>query len=131
MILLICNNKKEEYKNMKKMNKKGFTLIELLAVIVILVIIMVIAVPQILEVINSSRKSAWTDNIRLIEKAIELNDSTVNVDPTAGTKVATSGGCTYANITSAAKIDASATSMQLVMLLQQFNVQQLDVHINN
>ena len=44
---------------MKKMNKKGFTLIELLAVIVILAIIMVIAVPQILNVIDKSRDSAW------------------------------------------------------------------------
>ena len=38
-------------------NKKGFTLIELLAVIVILAIIMVIAVPQILNVIENSRKN--------------------------------------------------------------------------
>lgn len=58
---------------MKKMNKKGFTLIELLAVIVILAIIMVIAVPQILDVINSSRKSAWDSNVKLIDEAITLN----------------------------------------------------------
>ena len=58
---------------MKKMNKKGFTLIELLAVIVILAIIMVIAVPQILDVIDSSRKSAWDSNVKLIDEAIELN----------------------------------------------------------
>ena len=55
------------------MNKKGFTLIELLAVIVILAIIMVIAVPQILDVIDSSRKSAWDSNVKLIDEAIELN----------------------------------------------------------
>ena len=54
---------------MKKMNKKGFTLIELLAVIVILAIIMVIAIPQILKVIDSSRTSAWKDNVKMIERA--------------------------------------------------------------
>lgn len=63
---------------MKKMNKKGFTLIELLAVIVILAIIMVIAVPQILNVINSSRDSAWQDNLGMIEKSIELNTTIYN-----------------------------------------------------
>lgn len=58
---------------MKKMNKKGFTLIELLAVIVILAIIMVIAVPQILNVIDESRASAWKSNVKLIEESLELN----------------------------------------------------------
>ena len=57
---------------MKKMNKKGFTLIELLAVIVILAVIMVIAVPQILEVISSTKKSAWESNGKLIDEAIQL-----------------------------------------------------------
>ena len=57
---------------MKKMNKKGFTLIELLAVIVILAIIMVIAVPQILNVIENSRKSAWDSNVKLVKEGIDL-----------------------------------------------------------
>ena len=58
-----------------KLNKKGFTLIELLAVIVILAIIMVIAVPQILEVIENSRKSSWKSNIGLIEEGMELGET--------------------------------------------------------
>ena len=57
---------------MKKMDKKGFTLIELLAVIVILAIIMVIAVPQILNVIENSRESAWKSNVKMIEDGLEL-----------------------------------------------------------
>ena len=57
---------------MKKMDKKGFTLIELLAVIVILAIIMVIAVPQILNVIENSRESAWKSNVKMIADGIEL-----------------------------------------------------------
>lgn len=55
-----------------KNNKKGFTLIELLAVIVILAIIMVIAVPQILNVIENSRKSAWDSNVKLVKEGIDL-----------------------------------------------------------
>ena len=57
---------------MKKMNKKGFTLIELLAVIVILAIIMVIAVPQILNVINDSKKKSWDNSLKLVGEAVEL-----------------------------------------------------------
>ena len=42
----------------KRLNRKGFTLIELLAVIVILAIVMGIAATNVLNSINSSRKSA-------------------------------------------------------------------------
>ena len=100
---------------MKKMNKKGFTLIELLAVIVILAIIMVIAVPQILEVIDSSRRSAWANNIKMISKAIETNDSAVTVSGT-GTKVAEAStsagqGCEKTHIEKVADIDTSSTKI--------------------
>ena len=63
-------------------NKKGFTLIELLAVIVILAIIMVIAVPQILNVINDSRKSAWDNSIKLIANSMQTNSTLF--DPSTG-----------------------------------------------
>lgn len=66
-----------------KNNKKGFTLIELLAVIVILAIIMVIAVPQILNVIQSSRNSAWKSNVKLIEEGIELGEATTTTGLTS------------------------------------------------
>ena len=68
---------------MKKMDRKGFTLIELLAVIVILAIIMVIAVPQILNVIQSSRNSAWKSNVKLIEEGIELGEATTTTGLTS------------------------------------------------
>ncbi len=77
-----------------KNNKKGFTLIELLAVIVILAIIMVIAVPQILDVISSSRTSAWKDNVGMIEKALELNDTMKGTDPSNANLVSISDVCT-------------------------------------
>ena len=41
------------------MNKKGFTLIEILSVVVILAVISVIAYPKIIDVIESSRVSAY------------------------------------------------------------------------
>ena len=66
-----------------KNNKKGFTLIELLAVIVILAIIMVIAVPQILNVVQSSKNSAWKSNVKLIEEGIELGEATTTTGLTS------------------------------------------------
>lgn len=80
-------------------NKKGFTLIELLAVIVILAIIMVIAVPQILNVIQSSRDSAWKSNVKLIEEGIELGEATTTTGLTSS-NFSISTVCTAASDTS-------------------------------
>lgn len=44
---------------MKKLNKKGFTLVELLAVIVVLALIMVLTVPSVLTAMNSARQSTF------------------------------------------------------------------------
>lgn len=99
---------------MKKMNKKGFTLIELLAVIVILAIIMVIAVPQILNVIDKSRESAWESNIKMIEEAIETNEALITTNMTTengAVSVLSEAGCKSANITKMADIDTTATTI--------------------
>lgn len=44
---------------MKKLNKKGFTLVELLAVIVVLAIIMVLTLPTIMNSMSSARQSTF------------------------------------------------------------------------
>ena len=44
---------------MKKLNEKGFTLVELLAVIVVLASIMVLTVPSVLSSMNSARQSSF------------------------------------------------------------------------
>ena len=99
---------------MKKMNKKGFTLIELLAVIVILAIIMVIAVPQILNVIDKSRESAWESNVKMIEDAIETNETLITNNMASGNttvSIFSTEGCTSANIKKMADIDEKATTI--------------------
>ena len=52
-------------------NKKAFTLVELLAVIVILAVILVIAVPQVLDVIDSSKKGSLESSAKLIASTAE------------------------------------------------------------
>lgn len=99
---------------MKKMNKKGFTLIELLAVIVILAIIMVIAVPQILNVIDKSRESAWESNIKMIEDAIETNEALITNNMASGNtteSIFSAEGCKAKNINKMADIDEKATTI--------------------
>ncbi len=44
---------------MRRLNQKGFTLIEVLAVIVIIALLGVIAVPGVLNTINNSKKSSY------------------------------------------------------------------------
>ena len=99
---------------MKKLDRKGFTLIELLAVIVILAIIMVIAVPQILNVIENSRESAWKSNVKMIADAIETNETIFTMpssvsDSNKAVSVYSDGGCTAANIKKMADIADDTT----------------------
>lgn len=44
---------------MKKINNKGFTLIEVLAVVVIIAVIGLIAVPNVLSIINTGKNSSY------------------------------------------------------------------------
>ena len=57
---------------MKRINKKGFTLVELLVVLVILAIIMSIAIPSITSSIERSRQKERDSKIELIKSAAEL-----------------------------------------------------------
>ena len=50
--------RKDRKNNMKKLNKKGFTLVELLAVIVVLALLMVVAGSSIGSALENSKKSA-------------------------------------------------------------------------
>ncbi len=57
---------------MKRINKKGFTLVELLVVLVILAIIMSIAIPSITSSVERSRQKERNSKIELIKSAAEL-----------------------------------------------------------
>lgn len=57
---------------MKKMNTKGFTLVELLAVIVILAIILLIAVPNVMGIIEKAKQDAFCSTAKLAYNSVEL-----------------------------------------------------------
>lgn len=61
---------------MKKLNKKGFTLVELLAVIVVLALLMVVAASSIGTALKNSKKSATkTEAQKIIRQLYQDNKS--------------------------------------------------------
>ena len=69
---------------MKKLNNKGFTLVELLAVIAILIIIMTIAIPNISSAINRTKNKQDKATQKLIETAGDLYMSEIKNSLTNG-----------------------------------------------
>lgn len=78
---------------MKRLNKKGFTLVELLVVLVILVVIMSIAIPSITSSLERSKEKQRDATIKLIVSAGELYmdryKNTFDFELNNGVKVAT------------------------------------------
>ena len=56
---------------MKKLNNKGFTLVELLAVIVILAVVILIAVTAVLPRLEKARKNSFKDEAMILVKAAQ------------------------------------------------------------
>ena len=73
----------------KKLNKKGFTLVELLAVIVILAIIMLIAIPAVLNTLTAAKRKSfgeYVDKVFLTTQKKVLEEEVSSV-PSLGCKV--------------------------------------------
>ena len=70
---------------MKKLNKKGFTLVELLAVIVVLAIIMVLTIPSVLSSLTTARQSAFLTYAKKMLNAAQERYQTESLIGTPGT----------------------------------------------
>lgn len=73
-------------KNEKKLNNKGFSLVELIIVIAIMAVLIGVLAPQYMKYVERGRATADRDNIEAVKNAIEV----YYIDPNASTSF--SGG---------------------------------------
>lgn len=76
---------------MKKLNKKGFTLVELLAVIVVLALLMVVATSTIGNALENSKKSALKTETQKLLKTVYEEKQALIVTGSLGTNLSTTG----------------------------------------
>ena len=67
---------------MKKLNRKGFTLVELLAVIIILAIVVGLSIPAITSIINGSKNNALDTKVKAAVKYLGQQYDVYNIDTT-------------------------------------------------
>ncbi len=79
---------------MKKMNKKGFTLVELLAVIVILAVIILVAMNAVIPQMSKARKGAFLTEIETFVKGAEAYYQAESIKGSAVTGCTSTGGVT-------------------------------------
>lgn len=67
---------------MKKINSKGFTLVELLAVIIVLAIVVGITIPAVLDTLNGSKNKSTGVAVEAAQKYLENQLTIYNTDTT-------------------------------------------------
>lgn len=87
---------------MKKMNNKGFSLVELIVVIAIMAVLVGVLAPQFIKYVESSRRSTDISNAQNIQSAV-LADIANGVITGSGTTNLTSSG-TGTNVSSISEV---------------------------
>ena len=98
---------------MKKMNNKGFSLVELIIVIAIMAILIAVLAPQYIKYVEKSRQSADLDNYQAIINAVQ----TAYADEDMAASLGSTGTITFAKNTGVA-----TTVTSLDSALQQLGV---------
>ncbi len=80
-------------KNEKKMNNKGFSLVELIIVIAIMAVLIAVLAPQYMRYVERGRAASDRDNVQAIVSALQVHavDTEATTPITAGTIQLTRG----------------------------------------
>jgi prepilin-type N-terminal cleavage/methylation domain-containing protein len=113
-----------EKKNMKKMNKKGFTLVEIMIVVAIIGLLAAIGIPSFQKARSTSREKSCLNNLRMIDAAKEQwameSNAVDDASPVAGNLddyirggsaalICPAGGTTFADSYTINAMNVSAT----------------------
>lgn len=114
-------------KNEKKMNNKGFSLVELIIVIAIMAVLVAVLAPQYMRFIERGRAASDRDNVKAVQGALEI----YYVDPTGdalenGDTITLNRGAAATASGATAAINAALESAGLIQSGQTFaNLPQL------
>ena len=117
---------------MKKLNRKGFTLVELLAVIIILAIVVGVTIPAVLSTITSSRKKSGENAAQIAANWIDEQYVLAGVDASgvdAAFKATGACGDAAGNCVGATKTISSADFI-VAAGMKTADVSSIDVTIN-
>ena len=98
-------------KEQKKMNNKGFSLVELIIVIAIMAILVGVLAPQYIKYVEKSRQSTDLQNMEAIKTAVEA--AVASGDLTANVTVSVSTTAITVDATVAGKLDGVSASTTL------------------
>ena len=95
---------------MKKMNNKGFSLVELIVVIAIMAVLVGVLAPQFIKYVESSRRSTDVSNAQNIQSAILADIANGEWTSTSGTITGTTGTGIPTSLGEAPKVKGSKVS---------------------